>query len=414
MTATTADVSLRVALVSPSCDRRACGIGDYTSLLATSLDELGISVTILHEPADGLLSTRLGPTGVRCVPIPRIGTRKGLEQVNSWLAANTPSIVHIQYQHLLYESLPWIYLLPGRARRLPGTDKVAVTVHDSLEPFFFRGAGLLRGRLMRRLLSRPTDVIVSTLELRDYCQRRSPNSDRVFVVPIGPSIPSTASADARFEVEIDRQRAGRHLAVCFGQLAPNRGQHLLVEAIAAMSAELRQRLLVWIVGADAPYADQTGRDYRAQVATRLHDLGLVGTVCVDDYRPPEQVSALLRQCDFVVAPRLGGYSPTSTVALSAIAHRKPMLTLLGAASTQHPLPPRAAAMVQPTTGALARGLERAVQQDLWPVGWQEEVSALAEEISWRRIATAHAAIYASNTALPLDANSPIESGVNGC
>ncbi|HEY0822747.1 MAG TPA: glycosyltransferase, partial [Ramlibacter sp.] len=146
------------------------------------------------------------------------------------------------------------------------------------EPIFGR-------RLERRLLSDPRCVLVCNSGfVRDWYQGTFGRAPAVAYQPV--SVPSVAARAAR---------SGVHVAV-LGRLHPAKRQHLVVEAVARLPAELRERLQVHLHGEPIePYATQL----QALVDAR----GLQATVHLHGFTPsPHQA---LADCDLVVLPSVG-------------------------------------------------------------------------------------------------------------
>jgi len=84
-----------------------------------------------------------------------------------------------------------------------------------------------------------------------------------------------------------------------GQIAPHKGVHILIEALAAMDASLRKQLHVTLHGAAT--AAQHAR-FGPALASRIQEAGL--DIAMPGPFPPHEVARVLSACDLVVIPSL--------------------------------------------------------------------------------------------------------------
>lgn len=140
---------------------------------------------------------------------------------------------------------------PANFGPLRPTTPVVLTVHDLLpfrHPEYVPGryASVLRG-MIRRAARRARRVLTVSRSSRDDVVRLlSVPSDRVEVVPLA----GTVVDDARSGVPLTLRRPDQLLSV--GNRMPHKNADRLLEAIAAISADRRPRLVITGSGADDP------------------------------------------------------------------------------------------------------------------------------------------------------------------
>ena len=214
---------LRVLLVTGSYPPDRCGVGDYTSMLASALSATGeIEVGILTS----LAST--APTGhEHAVPRPLKSIRhwrlRDLRQFRSVIKSWRPDIVHLQYPTQGYASgwLPALIPLLGRWMGSPSVQ----TWHEA-----FGGSQGIRLALM--LASNPVSIVVRSNFmqlvhpiLRPMLVRRELN-----LIPNASAIPRTTRTASEIAEVRDRLLGSqRRLIVFFGFLLAKKGAELLYE-----------------------------------------------------------------------------------------------------------------------------------------------------------------------------------------
>ncbi len=317
-----------LAIICPSADRLDCGIGSYSRSLARELSCAGGDVMVVMERSQGAFSADSDLEAVGRLEVPQLPSLQSLRRIAKSVRASHCDAVLLQYQHLLYGARPWVYFF--RDLLGPGEHHMGliITVHDLLEPHFFRGARFLRRFLMGHLVRGADAIFLSTDQMKAELLQRFGDLERAEVVPVGPSIRlgSSAGASPAFAEEVSRMAGERAIVLCFGLVAEDRGQLFLVDAARQLKREGHEGVLVWIVGADAQFEAVGKGEYRRRIQRAIVESDLEGNVRIDDYRPEAEISLLLERSALVAIPRRGGFSGSSTVVMSALEHGRKVLT----------------------------------------------------------------------------------------
>jgi len=277
---------VRVLLVSGSFPPMQCGVGDYSSKLATALSAVpGIKVAVLtgtdaavHVAGDKV-TVLASVASWRLTAFPKI-----LRAIRLW----RPDLVHIQYPTQGYGSfrLPW--LLPALLR-FAGY-RLVQTWHEYMP--------MANWRVSLPLVLFGQAVIVVR---EDYPTRLARwvrwllQETPLVHIPNATSIPAVRlSASCRQEVRkrwISPGSVGRKLVVYFGFPYEHKG----VDALFDIANPERDFLvLICELSADDPY--------HQVVLRRTTEAPWIGNVVVTGFLPIDDVAALLSTADAVVLP----------------------------------------------------------------------------------------------------------------
>lgn len=169
--------------------------------------------------------------------------------------------------------------------------------------------GPVRSPLQRRLdlvaYRRATGVIAVSDWLASCLLTQGVPADRVVVVPPGADIPEASSA-----IDIDLRMGRRAAVLCVSNWQPNKGIHLLLDAVAGLDAETAT---VHLVG--NPAVDSR---YQQRIRSRLARADLRDRVVVHGPLPPAEVARLLHSADLLAHPsRHEAYGAVAAEAMSA-------------------------------------------------------------------------------------------------
>jgi glycosyltransferase involved in cell wall biosynthesis len=351
------------------------GVADYTAHLVTALEAAGAAVRPVGF--DGLLATArrlrsLRPDVVHVqfapsafgfsarvgllpdlLPAPVVST---LHEYGWW---STPAAVPDRCWHAL-ERRRWF---DRETWRLAPAGAAAVTTNDG-------HAGTLRERLGLAAVR----------------------------IPLAPNVPDLGARprDAvRRELGIPPDA---QVVAYFGFVHPVKGLRYLIEALAELRAEGRDRLHLLVLGGFTslalPAAEAAA--FRAELVGRARDCGVAEHVTITGHLPAARVSAALHASDLAAFAFTAGTTTKSGALLSAFAHRLP--TVVTAAEPADP------ELVDGETVVLARrvrdapALAGALRRLLDDPALRSRIAAggaaLTADRSWPRIADAHLALYA--------------------
>jgi glycosyltransferase involved in cell wall biosynthesis len=205
----------------------------------------------------------------------------GLVRLLALIARNKPDIVHVQWTVLPLIDVAALWSI--RMRR-----PLILTVHDP-NPYNGQRMPLLQ-RLGFDVPIRFADrVIVHTRSGRDALVARGVEPAKIAVIPHGP-LPLKAVPQPR-----TMPRDARYTFVLFGEIKPYKGVDVLVEAVALLPRETRERVRIVVAGRP--------RMALEPILERMSALELGGTIEIHPKRLSNQEMAdLFAEADCFVFP----------------------------------------------------------------------------------------------------------------
>jgi glycosyltransferase involved in cell wall biosynthesis len=317
--------TLKVLLVSGSLPGIRCGIGDYTARLGSELARRpGVSVCILTSANERVRLDAALPAEVAPEARWGLGDLSGLLRM---VKKRAPDIVHIQYPAVGYDGRLGIVFLPLAATRL-GRLPTVLTIHERRE----------RRRAARFAINfmalTSTQVVtldpVEAASLKEAVPRIAPKvltGRMISTIPVAADVNRQAWR-ARFHAA-----DGDVVLVTFGLIHPRRRLEDIIDAVAELRRSTVPVRLV-VVGGEAEYDPDTARAYAVSLRDRARSLGLEGVIDWMDHVGAAEVSACLRAADAAVLLYPDGASGKNTTLLAALEHGLPVVTTLGAATSE--------------------------------------------------------------------------------
>lgn len=343
------------------------GLADYTARLQAALDARGVQVTVS------------GPRGRWDAAALRGVAR----------TAPPGAVVHLQYQPAAFGLRGEICLLPLALRALRPDTRAVTTFHDARVPYVFRGAGPLRGALVR-LLARTSHAAVAA-DPSDLAWLRVPPG-RGHPIPIGANVDPSATPPA---VQALRDSlglgAGALVVAYFGFLNASKGLGTLAAAFARV-ANRRPDARLLLLGGRTGASDPTDRGTAAAFEALVGPLG--PRVLQPGYLEAERLSAHLLLADVALLPFADGASARRGSLLACAAHGLPIVSTQGPGAASPLLRDRLLLAPPGDAEALAGAVLRVAAEPALRARLVEGSRALAEEVRWDRIAERHAALYA--------------------
>jgi glycosyltransferase involved in cell wall biosynthesis len=323
------------------------GVGDYTVRLRASLDDLGWQSRVLTRRQVHRWDAR------SLIGLLRSAPRSG--------------VVHIQFQAGAYDLLGDVCLMPALLRRLrPGLRSVT-TFHDVRVPYLFPRAGRLRKKAIG-FLARTSDAVVAADE-RDL-RALAGVSRRQFHVPIGSNV--TCSPPPGFDRDALRLKLGigpGDLAIVyFGLLNAGTRADTLFAAFERVRVRAPRARLLLLGASSAACAPKEG------------------PVIQPGWLPPAELSAYLLAGNVALLPYADGASARHGSLLACSEHGLPIVSTEPAGSEVASF----VEVVPHTPGALA---DAVLDVAAAPAKRIADSRALAELVSWERIAREHVRIY---------------------
>jgi glycosyltransferase involved in cell wall biosynthesis len=165
-----------------------------------------------------------------------------------------------------------------------------------------------RSPRLRDAVNSAAAILAPTAFLRSRVARFGVAADKIRLVPYG--VPAPDAAHIRTGERADND--GRVRIAFAGSLAPNKGAHVLLEAMRALP-DLGAEVALWGLRTDATYARRLDR--LAGADTRIRFAGAFAT---------GEFASILAWADVLVIPSLW-YENAPLVLLEALAHRCPVL-----------------------------------------------------------------------------------------
>lgn len=366
---------------------QAQGIPGYCGALAQAL--------ATHGPVHAIGFKAMYPAflfpGVKCAmdptspapQAPNLNVRHSLAWYNPigwlWNAFATPArLIHIQWWSLPLFPISFTFALAAKLRRIP----VVVTVHNVLphepSPWFLRASRALY-RLADHL------IVHSEINRAQLLEHFRYDDEHVTCVPMGIDTPAALTLDKESERAQLGFPADRPTLLFFGTIRPYKGLDVLLRAIAEVS---KQHPDVLLVIAGKPW--ESWERYQSIIDAE----GLADHVITRlDYIPEAEVSIYYAAADFVVLP-YRHFDAQSAVGAQVLGQGRPMIvTDCGGlpALVNHD-----ARWIAPPDDVEALG-EKISDSLADPTSatqtFTEIVRRARESMSWKASAEAHWAIY---------------------
>ncbi len=241
------------------------GIEKHVAELASRLTARGISVDIFSRPHYSDVDGPVEPEGLRVRRLFSVPT-KHLDAISHSLLA-TAACLDRRYDVIHYHAIG-----PGLLSGIPrwlGAARTVVTVHGldwQREKWGWAARSVLR--LGETCSARfPDRTIVVSEALAEHFRNR--HGRRTIAIPNGITPPVSRPPDRMNSFGIDRP-----YVLFVGRLVPEKGCHLLLEAFAAMPAQVREDCRLVIAG-DAGFTEGYARQLRAAAGPGVVFTGFV-------------------------------------------------------------------------------------------------------------------------------------------
>ncbi|TQM63982.1 glycosyltransferase family 4 protein [Humibacillus xanthopallidus] len=278
------------------------------------------------------------------------------------LAATAPDWVIVHEGHYAVTSLPLF------RRMLPPRTRIALHLHNAIS------GSVLRPELTHLL--RAADALVSVSAFMAEGVRRRAWFDEAKLI----TVPNGVDLERFPAVEREPRPQGAPLRLLFvGQVAPHKGVHLLLGALAAMGRHA-EHLETRIVGSSELRESESLSDYEREL--RAIATSVRGSVTFEPYRSQAGVSELYRWADVVAVPSQAepfGMVPLEAMASGALVlgnHSGALPEVLG----------QAGRLVEPTVAGWVDALTTLSRAQV--EGARSAASARGRSFTWERSHTA--------------------------
>jgi glycosyltransferase involved in cell wall biosynthesis len=318
---------MRIALLSPNFPPDACGVGDYTSLLADQLITDGHDACVWTRQPRPVPSKAL----IRSIGMGNEGpwNLHAMAEITRDVAAWHPDCVTVQfspnlYAHKLRGIAPHLPVWLAALRAATGAP-IALMAHEQSYPAaFFPADRLLIGvpqLAIFQALCLVCDAVLFAIEVgASKYERRYPFlRGRFHWLPVGSNIPVSTAASDGF-IQREGIAPGEIVLLLFGTPHPTRlFGHSFMALTRARNEGLPARLIA--VGTSNERLRQEISDEKRPELT-AHAIGL-------GYLRNEEASHYLKRADVVLAPFLDGVSSRRGSVMAALSHSRPVVTNLG-------------------------------------------------------------------------------------
>ena len=268
------------------------GIGTYARELAAAAAALGHDVTVF-APDYGRMDHPDDRTSGFHVRRFRAGLHSPLSYpVYARVALQAARVG--KFDRILAASVPFAEMLAATAawHRRP----YDIAVHGS---DINKQKHSLRGRVFRPfgIFRRPHRIFANSTFTRDLLRTKFPNVDAARIEVVYPGVvekPSIDIPDIRTRLGIERNR---RVIVMVARIAPRKGQHVLLEAVAGWPSERRERVALVLIGT----ASGLSPDYELDLVRAAAAAQPAQTVRIERLSDPE-IQALYRAADIFCLP----------------------------------------------------------------------------------------------------------------
>ncbi len=399
-------MSCRLCFIAGEFPPLRGGLGDYTRELGIALARRGHQVHVITRQLPPSPATE--PPSVPELQVhPKVAgwNWRALFHLKHILQTVRPHIVHLQYQTAAYGMHPAINTLPWWVRRWLPHARTVLTYHDLRVPYLFPKAGpvrrwvtLLPARLAHGIIvTNPEDeAILQKAGLHPTC------------IPIGANVhPHAVPAEEvmRWRQQWDIPPDARVIGY-FGFLNRSKGVTNLIEALAQLVAT-GYNVHLFMLGEPVGTSDPTNQVYRAEVEALIQRLNLGQRVHWTGFLPDEVLSCGFAACEVVVLPYRDGVSLRRGTLQAALVHGAAVVTTEPRVAVPALTETGALVLVPPgDSSALARAIQRLLDDETMRRELQRRARRLAELFSWERIARQHEDLYARLWQSPAHGSAP--------
>jgi glycosyltransferase involved in cell wall biosynthesis len=381
---------LRLAVITGAFPPLPCGIGDYTARLIQSLQELGnITFQIFTSETPRKENEDL------VIAVSKNWNWRDIGKILKQIRSEDLNLLHIQYpsgyygRHPAINFLPLLIRLQNVLRRKKPTFCI-LTLHEYTT---FKLLGKLR--IWFTALSCHTIISVSPTTLH-FLRPLNHLGKKLKFIPVGSNI--GAKPPLEFQSSPNQWQRRHNLPengpviVYFGYLSPNKGLHILIQALQQLSQPFRLLLI-------AEPVMQEGQNFQAYVRELLALIkqeGLDEKIQWTGYATDEEVAAYLQSATIAVFPFTDGVSLRRTSLQAA---------LLNGVATISTFPNKAEEggelksgeniwLVPPNnTEALKTAIAKLLSEPELRQKLAKNALAFAQTFSWSDIAAQHLKLY---------------------
>lgn len=379
---------MKACFISGSYPPILCGIGDYVQRLAASLAEQGTGVEVLTSEDE----ISPGCDGAVAIwPVVRHWDVRALPLILSQLRAIAPNVVNIQYPTQRYGRQPLINLLPILIRvalHIP----VVTTVHE-----FSTYHRLGRLRVGLSVLTSNQVIAPDRGNVTQMGRAFPIFRSKLHYIPLGANIEPDLSPD--FDRCHQRSTYGASqfdvVIAYFGFISPSKGIETLLRAFKRILLEHPNYNMRLLLIANREPVEPLYAPYHRHIESTLGEVELGNRIHWTGHLPSSEVSAYLASADIAVLPFRDGASLRRTTLLSALAHGLPVISSLGASTTDDGLSGDQGLCLVPVGDEQA--LAKAILTLAKDSGLRDTLAARARQFvstfSWANIAVWTLAVY---------------------
>ena len=288
-----------VLMLAGSFPPRVCGVGDYTSRLATHLARQGAPVAVWTR--DGETAPSPG-----VYPVISEWNREGVRDLVRRIKAARPAVVHLQYERALFDQSASVTLLLPKLLR--GLQIPLVTTFHALDGP--TGWGRAHRAALLPLLMESQNIVVCSSRQEAALARLPGIARKVRRIPLGTGIEPVEAPHRSGQSSLLR-------LVYFGFVWRGRGIETLLQTVAALPPHAAVLEIIGGIRDDA---------YHTELLALAERLGVRERVSFTGELSAADVSRHLWESDAALLPFATGASTGRSTLMAAFAHGLPIVT----------------------------------------------------------------------------------------
>lgn len=301
---------MKVCMITGTLPNIKCGVGDYTNILCTKLNEnKNIELSVITTK--GLRSDKQYTT--YDIMDKWDFSEKG--KIVNKLDEIKPDIVHIQYPTLMYKKNTMINFLPLMIKR---KYKIVHTIHE-----YSDNSTLGKIRIWPNIISSDAIIVVDKEYIEDIRKVRFFKNKNINYINIASNIPkSTISYEeiAKIRSNILDNNCNK-IAGYFGFINKTKGIESILYSLKRLKDEHKLKTKFLILG-----EFDKSNDYHSSILKLIDELEIKKYITITGYLDKNEVGNYIKATDYMILPFVNGLSTKNGSFLAALQEGKNIIT----------------------------------------------------------------------------------------